>query len=207
MSGAAKEMQAAVLVPFSTPIFRVQMPGAEALNEQLAEYILGREKLEESKPRSRRGGWQSGLDAHRWELPAMQEICRAAVGAVTDVLSKAYAPACPISVAIDECWANVNYAGAYHVPHNHPYPWVASYYVRTRAGERHLGAISFINPVPVARNIWQRQQFRLEPEAGEFVIFPGCYMHYVEPNLSEEPRIGFAFNFDVRTASSPWLGR
>ena len=135
----------------------------------------------------------------------MKTLCGLAVDAVTSVLTQSYPNAAPIKVHAAEAWANVNYSGAWHVPHNHYTPWAANYYIRTRSAGKHLGAIWFINPIHVARNIWQRQQLRLEPEDGEIVIFPGAFMHYVEPNLSEERRIGVAFNFDVTTASSPWM--
>jgi len=190
---------------FSTPIFQIKFPNSENLNRDLVDVILNREKSEISRPRSKRGGWQSAPDANIWPEPPFKKLCELAVEATTSLLTQTYPNAAPIKVALAECWANVNYSGAWNVPHNHGTPWAANYYVKTRSEGKHLGAIWFINPVPVSKNIWQRQQIRIEPEEGEIIIFPGAFMHYVEPNLSEERRIGVAFNFAVNTASSPWL--
>jgi uncharacterized protein (TIGR02466 family) len=190
---------------FSTPIFQIKFPNSEDLNRDLIDVILNREKTEISRPRSRRGGWQSASDANLWPQPPFKKLCDLAVGAASSVLTQTYPNAAPIKVEIAESWANVNYSGAWHVPHNHPTPWAANYYVKTQSEGKHLGAIWFINPVHVSKNIWQRQQIRIEPEEGEIIIFPGAFMHYVEPNLSEERRIGVAFNFRVNTAKTPWL--
>lgn len=198
-------VQAKVHNPFSSPIFQVKFPSAENLNRDLADVILNREKMETSKPRSKRGGWQSAPDANSWPEPPFKALCNLAAEATTNVLTQAFPNAAPIKVEVAECWANVNYSGAWNVPHTHGTPWAANYYVRTQSNGKHLGAIWFINPVSVPKNFWQRQQIRIEPEEGEIIIFPGALMHYVEPNLSEDRRIGVAFNFKVNTANSPWL--
>jgi hypothetical protein len=51
---------------------------------------------------------------------------------------------------------------------------------------------------------WQKPEISMEPQAGELIVFPGCYLHYVGPNPTNVDRIGIAMNFGVKTTKSPW---
>lgn len=195
----------AVLTPFSTPIFRVRLPDCVAMNRELEDLILARSRTVANAPRSARGGWQSPKDMQQWPEVAVQKFCAIAVEVAAGALSDYYPHAKPFVVRIGECWSNVNQRGSWNAPHNHGgFPWVASYYVRTQAQGVHMGGIYFQNPLTLSSNYWQRPEIGIEPEDGDLIIFPGAYMHYVEPNTTDTPRVSIALNFLVKPAQESW---
>ena len=106
-------------------------------------------------------------------------------------------------------WANVNRTGDYHDPHNHPHAYLSgTYYVRVPAGRAtpanrndvRPGCISFYDPRGVANMTAIRRDPQVEPELtvqpqpGLLLMWPAFLLHYVHPNLSEQPRISISFN-------------
>lgn len=106
-------------------------------------------------------------------------------------------------------WANVNRLGDYHDPHNHPYAYLSgTYYVRvpeSRAPLRNRsdvrpGCITFYDPrgavnmTAIKDDPQIDPEFTVAPRAGTILMWPAFLMHFVHPNLSEEPRISISFN-------------
>ena len=56
--------QLTVLKFFATPVLVAAIPDAEAINVELKQIILARERTSDSVERSNRGGWQSSWDMH-----------------------------------------------------------------------------------------------------------------------------------------------
>ena len=193
-----------VLTPFVTPMFRTKLSGVGDLNRDAESVIIERMKHFPSDTRSSMGGWQSTEDFHHWPNESARQLSKLCVEVVVDALSSHYPGAAPITVEPAECWANVNQRGSWNAPHTHGFPWVASYYIRTRSEEGHMGAICLGNPTAFCQSLWQKPEICIEPEESELIIFPGGYTHYVEPNTTSSLRIGLAFNFHVRTATRPW---
>lgn len=110
-------------------------------------------------------------------------------------------------------WANVNRLGDYHDPHNHPYAYLSgTYYVRVpqersthhnRADVR-PGCITFYDPrgtvnMTAIRNDPQIDpEFTMTPTPGMILLWPAFLMHFVHPNLSDEPRISISFNLIIK---------
>ncbi|MDX1488125.1 MAG: 2OG-Fe(II) oxygenase family protein [Acidiferrobacterales bacterium] len=110
-------------------------------------------------------------------------------------------------------WANVNRLGDYHDPHNHPYAYLSgTYYVRvpnsrvplrSRADVR-PGCITFYDPrgavnmTAIKGDPQIEPEFTVLPKPGMILMWPAFVMHYVHPNLSEEPRISVSFNLIVK---------
>jgi len=112
-------------------------------------------------------------------------------------------------------WANVNRLGDYHDPHNHPHAYLSgTYYVRvpeSRAPLRNRadvrpGCITFYDPRAAANMAAIRDDPQIEPEftvaprPGMILLWPAFLMHFVHPNLSNEPRMSISFNLMVRDA-------
>lgn len=110
-------------------------------------------------------------------------------------------------------WANVNRLGDYHDPHNHPYAYLSgTYYVRapeTRAPLRNRsdvrpGCITFYDPrgavnmTAIKDDPQIDPEFTVSPKPGTILMWPAFLMHFVHPNLSEEPRISISFNVVVK---------
>lgn len=110
-------------------------------------------------------------------------------------------------------WANVNRLGDYHDPHNHPYAYLSgTYYVRvpeSRAPLRNRsdvrpGCITFYDPRGAVNMTAIKDDPQIEPEhtvapkPGTILMWPAFVMHFVHPNLSEEPRISISFNVVIK---------
>ena len=186
---------------------RLSLVGHEAWNEALKAAILARQIGEAGMTRSNQGGWHSAENAHQWTDPAMQSLCAGAQHALAQVLTQQYPAAGEVGVQIGACWANVNGAGDWNVPHLHSgSAWVGAYYVDVGTPEEHLGQITIINPLPLAASFWQPQQITLAPRRGELLLFPGGMLHFVHPNRQPGARVSVAFNFQVKTQKQPWAG-
>ena len=110
-------------------------------------------------------------------------------------------------------WSNVNRLGDYHDPHNHPYAYLSgTYYVRvpdsrSTTGNRsdvRPGRITFYDPrgavnmTAIKDDPQVDPEFTVTPEPGMILLWPSFLMHYVHPNLSDEPRISISFNLIVK---------
>lgn len=110
-------------------------------------------------------------------------------------------------------WGNVNHLGDYHDPHNHPYAYLSgTYYVRvpeTRAplqnrNDVRPGCITFYDPrnavnmTAIKSDPQIEPEFTVSPKSGMILLWPAFLMHFVHPNLSEEPRISISFNLIIK---------
>ncbi len=114
-------------------------------------------------------------------------------------------------------WGNINRFGDYHNLHNHPHAWLSgTYYVRVPKApadlpgraDRDPGAISFFDPRPQANMNAIRKdgqidpEFRIQPVAGEILLWPAFLHHFVHPNLSHDERVSISFNVVLRSSSN-----
>ena len=110
-------------------------------------------------------------------------------------------------------WANINRFGDYHNLHNHPHAWLSgTYYVTVPEkplelpgrADRTPGAISFFDPRPqanmnaISKDGQVDPEYRVQPKAGEILLWPAFLHHAVHPNLSEDERISVSFNVVLR---------
>lgn len=110
-------------------------------------------------------------------------------------------------------WANINRSGDYHDPHNHPYAYLSgTYYVRVpqakvlsrnRADVR-PGCITFYDPrgsvnmTAIKQDPQVEPEFTVTPRPGMILLWPAFLMHFVHPNLSQQPRISLSFNLILK---------
>lgn len=193
-----------LLLPFATPVLRLRPAGLDQAREELVRAILDRRQREPSNTRSSRGGWQSTKNLHQWPEAAAQKIASLCTNDAASALSKYYSTSAPVMLQVDECWANVNPQGSWNAPHTHDHIWAATYYLRSRAPQGHMGALILLNPLARNETFWQRSEISIEPEDGDLIVFSGGLNHFVEPNPTPELRIGLAFNFFAKTATDGW---
>ncbi len=94
-------------------------------------------------------------------------------------------------------WANILSAGDWQAPHMHPTVGnLASgvYYVQVPDKPQPEGCIEFLNPHPVAHHHGISLTRRLYPLAGDLIIFPPYYIHYVYPFKGDGDRAIIAFD-------------
>lgn len=78
-------------------------------------------------------------------------------------------------------WLNINYPGSYNSPHIHQGDRSGVYYVKVPEGSGDL--------------VFTKTMETIIPKPGMLITFDAKEEHAVEPNLSDEPRISFAFNY------------
>src|SRR5205085_4617856 len=118
---ASTTSQANVRQLLATPLISLTVPDADALNQALLGEIAVRRAGEESVSRSNVAGWHSASDFFARTEPAharLAEHIREATWTATRLTGAANKFAA-INMALDG-WINVNPAGAYNSPHDHP---------------------------------------------------------------------------------------
>ncbi len=196
---------------FPTPIYFMDLPDSEKLNDTLKPHIYAwqsrdpkgivRSNVEQV------GSWHSQLDMHlREEYRLLTTHVLAAAQQIYDNLG--YDPAS--EAAFDNMWAIINPRYGYNRRHVHPNTfWSGVYYVQAPPD---CGRIFFTDPRPQAlmvvphydaglprkSEVWSEVYF--EPVEGRLILFPSWLVHEVEPNLSTGEgqagdRISVSFNF------------
>lgn len=103
-------------------------------------------------------------------------------------------------VAHDNIWCNINTKGDHNVIHSHPNTRISGvYYVKT---PENCGNIIFYSPafhVLLQSNLYTDNEYsaltwHMPAIKGMLYLFPSWLLHTVQPNMSEEERISFAFN-------------
>ena len=189
-----------------TTIMRHRLPGSADANTILAEIV---EDLDAGSADMTTDYLANNILEHEHPVLAWLKSCFDR--AVTD-----YARNAGIDYELDwtiQAWANLNRMGDYHNLHNHPHAWLSgTYYVAVPEtpldlpgrADRTPGAISFFDPRPQANmNAINKDgqvdpEYRVQPKAGEILLWPAFLHHAVHPNLSENERISVSFNVVLR---------
>jgi uncharacterized protein (TIGR02466 family) len=199
---------------FGTPVARVEVPDAPALNVALREAIRVREAARPTASHSNMGGWQSTWDMETWGGPAARQLLKFAVdiaGQITiDRASKQ--PVQPAWKAM--MWANINRNGHSNAHHIHPAAfWSGVYYVddggiaasptlggeldfldpRGAAPAMYAPHLGFISPGGVSLGANEL----VRPQTGVMFLFPAWLSHGVRPYLGDRTRISVAFNLGL----------
>jgi uncharacterized protein (TIGR02466 family) len=210
-TNAAPQLQ--LLKLFPTPVLVATIPDSEALNAELKQIILAKEKSSDTVARSNRGGWQSSWDMHEWGGAPMQKILAYARAVVSDSTVDRTGQHHKVTWRIN-CWANVNRSGNGNQFHTHPGAlWSSSYYVDdggisddpSLGGEFEIAdprgvapvmyAPQFTFPGPDGASMGESQ--RLTPKAGMLFVFPAWLQHGVCPYRGNRERISVAINFSL----------
>lgn len=195
-----------VLRLWPTQMLRHRLPGAAAANPVLLEVIEGLETKDAQLT-------TNYLDDNLFEIdqPAIGWLRECVNRTVIDYI-RATEIDYELSWAV-QGWANINRFGDYHNLHNHPRAWLSgTYYVKTpeqpreRAGRDDLnpGAISFFDPRPQANMLAVRgdpqveAEHRVQPQAGEILLWPAFLHHLVHPNLARDTRVSVSFNIMLK---------
>ncbi|MDE2234097.1 MAG: hypothetical protein KGK44_00940 [Gammaproteobacteria bacterium] len=116
---------------------------------------------------------------------------------ITDYLEYAYDKQVESGRTRITSWANILSAGDWQAPHMHPSAGnLASgvYYLNMPEKPEPEGCIEFLNPHPVAHHHGVSLTRRLNPRAGDLILFPPYYIHYVYPFKGSGDRAIIAFD-------------
>ena len=201
---------------FGTPLLKLAVSRAEALNRELIDRVRTLEQAsmaDAGEPglsrRSGIGGWRTGDDFLEDTSDAVRELRGAIEGGLRHMLSLG-------TPATERCrltrlfgWANLNRSSDYNVIHSHPRcDWSGVYYVSTNtpegnspaAGSNALGGvIEFQDPRGAANaapfpGFDFGRKVRIVPQPGLMLIFPSWLLHMVHPFDGPGERITVAFN-------------
>lgn len=110
-------------------------------------------------------------------------------------LDKVFAPAKPGVRVVS--WANILCEGDWQAPHMHPSSGnliSGVYYAAVPEKPEPEGCIEFLNPHPVAHHHGVSLTRRIMPKAGDLILFPPYYIHYVYPFRGAGERCIVAFD-------------
>ena len=191
---------------FPTPIYWYVLKGVEALNAQLRDLILERERSTPSMSKSNQGGWQSAPDFFNWGGPAVAALERYLSEALNTATARVPVPP-HFRIEFELFgWAAVNRKGHYNTVHVHPMAtWSGVYYVD--AGDEALdtpGALlEFAHPITAAVMTFFPGVLPsarvVRPETGMIILFPSYLQHSARMYHGERPRICIPFNAHLRS--------
>jgi uncharacterized protein (TIGR02466 family) len=98
-------------------------------------------------------------------------------------------------------WANILCQGDWQAPHMHPSTGnliSGVYYAAVPEKPEPEGCIEFLTPHPVAHHHGVSLTRRIMPKAGDLIMFPPYYIHYVYPFRGEGERCIVAFDVLVQ---------
>lgn len=198
---------------FPTPILLVDVPDAAAMNAELADVLLAREKEKSSTSPSTLGGWQSTWDIDSWAGAGTTRLLT--IGST--IANRATVDRDGKPVSIDwrwNMWANINRHGHGNELHSHPGCfWSGVYYVDDGGAfdDPSLGGeLEFLDPrapgaamyaphlafaLPGGLSVGTKETVR--PKAGRLVMFPAWLLHQVRPYRGSAQRISIAFNLSL----------
>jgi uncharacterized protein (TIGR02466 family) len=201
------------LPAFSTPILLVDVPDAAAMNAELVDTLLAREKEQSSKSHSTLGGWQSTWDIDSWAGAGATRLL--AIGSTIANQATVDRYGKPVSINWRwNMWANINRRGHGNELHAHPGSfWSGVYYVDdggTFDDPSLCGELEFLDPrapgaamyaphlafaLPGGLSVGTKETVR--PKTGRLVMFPAWLLHQVQPYRGNARRISIAFNLSL----------
>lgn len=191
---------------FPIPLYRYRVEQA-GLNEALSKEIAARRKAEQGIENRNRLGWQSEHDFFQRQEEGHARLSRtfAEVTKQTIQLLDPAADFARFGVLLNG-WVNINPPGGYNSPHQHSEAHLSGvYYVDVpKAKSDSGGAIEFLSPHPVRllstliRSPLFSDRVRVQPEAGDLIVFPSQLLHWVHPNDSAKARVTIAFNATIQ---------
>jgi len=202
---------------FATPVLKVIVQDAPALNARLKKLIYAQEANNDGLQKSNQGGWHSKDDMMSWAPEEAKILLNAAMGACAPHTADTHPSGKRNFEFNANMWANINRRGHANKAHTHPgCLWSCAYYVDdgidgdsgTAAGELMLEDPRYpMNAMYIPSLVLrsgdgtpQHSQYAVTPKSGLMVIFPSWLRHSVRPYHGDKDRISVAFNLMVKEA-------
>ena len=169
---------------FTTPLWGWKLDDEKHHVSDYIDHINELSTLEKSEKKSNFGGWQSRDNLNE------DGIFREFISKITHLAND-----CVPKVTINGMWANINNYKDCNGQHRHGGTLAGVFYCSV---PKNSGRLVLVDP----RNIGvhdapnNARNFPVNPEPLSLIIFPSWLDHYVEPNMSNEPRISLSFNID-----------
>lgn len=197
------------LVLFSTPVRRIAIDGADALNRDIEAVALS---FASDDSLGRQWSADHGYPGYTsyGSIPDLvsRAPCIASLKKLLDREAAAFARSLAFNLGgarlkLDNIWLNVMPKGGFHSGHIHPHSVLSgTYYARTRKG---AAAIRFEDPrLPMMMAAPPRREdapvelksfVYVAPEEGTALFWESWLRHEVVRNESNRPRISVSFNY------------
>ena len=189
---------------FSVPIFKLEVPDSDRLNQELKRDSLMWQESSKSVYMSNEGGsWHSPPQVFLRKEASFKTLSKhivSTIGVVVNQINPRF--------QFDEYdikvngWVNVNKTFAYNSVHNHgEFHLSGCYYVcQPAVSSGKSGMIEFINSRndgdlhAILGGIEFAKKIQLRPKPGQMLCFPATVMHSVHPNETNDLRISIAWN-------------
>lgn len=171
---------------FQTPIWGFLLKNEEYQSIDYTQYILDMAESTPSVIKSNMGGWQSSDDLHT------HGIFKEFSGFLLRTAQTLLEPYTQKKLEIQSMWANLNTQHSFNWQHAHEGILSGVFYLKV---PKNSGRLIMVNPAVRSFNSPIKQSnFPIVPEQLACIMFPSWLEHYVEPNLTNEPRISMSFN-------------
>lgn len=167
---------------FNTPLWGWKLGDEKHHVSDYIDYIHELSTSEYSQQKSNFGGWQSRDNLN--EDGIFREF--------TKTLTK-LANGCVSKATVSEMWANINNYKDYNGQHRHDGVLAGVFYCSV---PKNSGRLILVDPRNLGVRDRHRNNYPINPEPLTLIIFPSWLDHFVEPNMSNEPRISLSFNID-----------
>ena len=180
---------------FKTVIFKTQLK--EDINKLIK--FSNKIKKQEGRVLSNVGGYQSAnLNENN---PAIKNLIKE-ISKYVNIFSKEILKI-PQDLHLDCSWLNINGYKDYNSIHTHPFSIVSGvFYIKTPLN---CGTLDFHNSTPIKcyindsilkeYNNYNCAKYFFPVEENNLYLFPSWLEHSVSPNLSNQERISYSFNF------------
>lgn len=176
---------------FETPVWGFMMAEHKYQSFNYVERLLEIEKVDLGQQKSNQGGFQTNDD-----LNIKEPVFRELVSAINRIANEILSDYNCLPVAITEMWGNVNRKNNFNWPHVHSGILSGVFYCKV---PKDSGNLMLMNPATRSDgSLLREKNFKIAPEETALILFPSWLEHYVEPNLSDEPRISLSFNIGVK---------
>ncbi len=109
------------------------------------------------------------------------------------------------SLAMTTCWVNSMGQGTYHTMHTHPMCVLSGvYYVNLPPGsslfkieDPRIGLMMAAPPRRSSAPAVEQNYLKIQPKAGEFILFESFMRHEVPPHRGKQRRLSVSFNFEL----------
>jgi uncharacterized protein (TIGR02466 family) len=187
-------------------IFKSYLVTNKVESKNAARYALNLKKQGIPEIISAIGGWQS--ETHYKPVASVKPVFESIDEDAKSLQRLLHLKKSPYLLAY---WFNVNGKGHMNKPHNHMLfdnhriIFSGVYYIQATEQQGRtifenpnvLGALLYKNEV-TKHNALNSGQWIYTPQNGVYLLFGADTTHYVEPNLTDKPRITMSFNYGFR---------
>jgi len=185
------------ILPFPEYIYADKYEAKE-YNLKVINFLKDYKKINKSIIKSNRGGYQTADIVD-------ENICLPIVNITIDMIKKnlKFKKEREVKIILNNLWINENYKECYNIPHYHPNSnFSGVFYIKT---PKECGNLIFIKEGGSYMNCLDsfldgdigNKYYTIEPQENLLILFPSNFLHFAEPNKSEESRISIAFNVSM----------